>query len=394
MENNRNNKSFFALLIGNLFSLFFFLILAELVIYILVFFNLLSVNLNFTERRSAYIQYQPTAYANAVLKPNQEILLYDSRKGVLTDSLKYKINSWGLREDKDIIKNPNLAIIMGGSYVFDINAVDYSNHKTWVTHANDYINQNDRNIKLLNAGIPGSNLADYPGRIIHQFKFLNPKYIVLISEWNEIRQLALSQSNNYLLQMPKAITKDPVVNKVFWIDEVFYWSGLYRRIRDYYIKNKFPFLKYKGVVENIESDNFDINELIGDKAKKQIELNLRNCINAAKLIGATPILALEDRLATHYLNKAYYNNIRLDFVGLHSVEDLIQVYKAIDEVYKKVALKENVNLIDNSPLSGDETFFKDHVHTSPKGSELIGRYFGKELLKIIEKTDSSYSAQF
>jgi hypothetical protein len=104
-------------------------------------------------------------------------------------------------------------------------------------------------------------------------------------------------------------------------------------------------------------------------------LNLRLIADAARDIGAEPILITQARLVAEANGAAERQTIPYDYVGL-SHEGLLRAFGDCDQAAYRVAADKKVKLLDLRRLDGRGELFADHVHTSAAGSQAIASAVG------------------
>jgi len=68
--------------------------------------------------------------------------------------------------------------------------------------------------------------------------------------------------------------------------------------------------------------------------------------------------------------------------------NLVKAFKKTDEIIKEVSLEKEAHMIDPSQqLSGKSIYFKDHVHTTDKGSYQLAQIIAEDLFNIIRNND-------
>lgn len=314
-----------------LFNMFFITIC---VVILEIVLNNVSKNSTFSERKLYNIQYCPSAYANVWMKPNQEIRKYNHAD---TNHLKlmYKINDRGLRGRNINLKKAQDEIriaIIGGSHVFDINCYDYENCPGFPAIIEKNLSSLSKPISVINIGIPGANSNSYLTIITLELSVLKPDIVIINSIWNDLKWISnYNYTEPQLLFPPNAIEKNPMIEPVNGLDNIFGRSIIYRKIRDQYWKHKLK--KHlrgdiiEGIVSNKSRELTDFN-----KGYEQYKNNIEACIELTKSINAIPILAIEERFVSHNNDENSKKRISYHMLNVKSHFELVSMYETCDSI--------------------------------------------------------------
>lgn len=345
-------------------------------------------NFNFYERNNRNIKYLPSGTSIKWMIADQNV--YETTNGeVLFDKRKYKINKRGLRSpsyeyhkiDSNIIK----IAIVGGSHVFDAESYDYKNEFSFSQKLENLLNSfsEKQKFKVLNCGIPGSSTISYNNLILLELSQYKPDYIIINSIWNDLKWIYnFDYKTQLVLTKPQAVEKNPFIEKTNILDNLIGWSAIYRKLRDAYYR-----YKYSGALarsEDIISKSYIPSEMSSRKdiqlGLKQYTLNIESIINSCKLIGAEPIIAIEERLPSLNMDDIDKQKIAYKYIGDISHNDLIEYFNLCDSVLKNIAFKNNLNLINiSNEMKGYSKYFKDHIHVTNDGSSFIAKEYFKFL---------------
>jgi lysophospholipase L1-like esterase len=325
-------------------------------------------NMPFSERAKANIQYEPHGLWRFQMNPSQDVLM--GREGHLTDSVAYHINQWGFRGPEFPMKKPegeNRTIIIGGSHVFDVNAKDCLGNKSWPLIDND-----DEGLRVINAGMPGSDTRDYPARILHDLRRFEPDYIIIMSTWNDLKWIYSYPADQQQPDPPKAIEPNPLAEKVNAWDDILGWSTIYRKLRDSYWKKQLSL--GAGLEESSERSAGKTDPVEG---LRQYQANLRTCVAASRAIGAKVALAYEGRLAHRDLSAEDQRRIRMDFIpGIPDFPALLTAYKQCDSINALVARNAIIDDLLFYPQGNNwPSSYVDHTHYSNSGSAEAAKWF-------------------
>jgi lysophospholipase L1-like esterase len=100
-------------------------------------------------------------------------------------------------------------------------------------------------------------------------------------------------------------------------------------------------------------------------------------------MGAVPVLITQARLVSELNTETDRNKIRYDY-QLLSHDALVKAFNECDEAVRQVANEKGALLIDLSKkFSGRSDIFRDHVHTTAKGSQALAEEVAAEMKKIL-----------
>jgi len=106
-------------------------------------------------------------------------------------------------------------------------------------------------------------------------------------------------------------------------------------------------------------------------AVRQFKLNIQLIVDAARNVGATPILLTQATLVSPENSEEDRKRIAYEYQGL-SQEALVRAFRACNEVIRSVATEKGVEFLDLAKmLNGQSDLFQDHMHTTRKGSNAI-----------------------
>lgn len=337
-----------------------------------------SENIPFEKRKEENVLYSPSGYIAKWLNENQKI--YASVNGkILHDKLKFSINKQGYRDTQDINSNDTNEIriaILGGSHVFDLNSFEYEGNPGFpeLTEAN--LKAAGINCRVINAGVPGAETRDFNLKVINALSHYNVDYVVINSTWNDIKWIvSLTDTTLINKQPPQAFEKNPLIEKVNAYDKALGWSVIYRKLRDNYWKKKLGVGTNKQVNEGIISSERKVQRNF-TPGLKQYRLNIAATIKLIELIGAKPILAIEERLVAANNTEEQKKTIQYNLSGVNNHEELVTLFNSCDSIIKQLSVDYSVPLINvNEKVGADSKYFMDHVHTTPEGSRVIAKEY-------------------
>ena len=323
------------------------------------------------------IQYQPSSFSMHRLKPDQNVLKNNWEKKLEIKN-GFRGSEFSIIKPKDEIR----IIIIGGSFVFNNNQdLEYD----WPSLVEEYMhNSGYKNIRVINAGVPGHRSFDAIGRLISELHLLSPDYVILCNAWNDIKYFhylsAMDMPVNNILPLTHA-TSDLYDKKNFFskgIDKL----QIYHRINSLFNMIRKDPLKIEN--EIINQVNYEDNR-ITNQAKRQYKLNLETFINICNSIGAVAILMTQPRLIHESNHENIKPHVGTDIAKLN-YNELLKAFNLCDEIIYDLTNNYTAKLIDIAPkYSGIKNYFSDHIHLSKNiGANQIAIGVGEELKLILE----------
>ena len=322
--------------------------------------------------RDRSLQYEPTLFARHALK--QEEHLVDG-----WDGGEWQINQKGYRGRNFPIEKSNTTIrvmIYGGSAAFNLGAPkgqDWPHQVEAILRKKGY-----STIEVINAGIPGHASFDSFGRLYTEGHWFKPDYVLLYNGWNDIKYF---RSNESLLRHHRPYTgeKDPRLNYQNDIDKFLCEvSQSYIRIRKRYF-----IWKLNAGTEGVKPRG-KYSSKLSPMALAQFKLNVELFVDAARNIGATPILMTQARLVTSDITESQKERIRYEF-QLLTHDALVTAFESMDKIIHQVSIKKGSYLIDAArQLTGKDEIFRDHVHLTLKGAKELAELTADVMISILE----------
>ena len=361
---SRNKKILFTAVACLLISFVVFII-GELAVRLLV----KRTNLSIEDWR---LPMDGSVFSRHVFEPKERILKKDAQR--------WQINSLGYRGKNFPVKKPSdeyRVLIYGGSFVFDIEAKTDQHWPQLVE--NNLRKLGLHKVKVINAGIPGHASFDCLGRLMAEGHLFEPDLVVLCTAWNDIKYF---NEQKPLLRAfkPFARTDNPLATYQNWLDELLCrYSQLYVRLRQ----------RYYAWVINVDTEGAvpkgDTLDKISEKGLAQYKLTLQTFVDLVRNIGAEPILMTQCRLVSPTNDEKEKKRIKYQYVKL-THKALCRAFEKTDGIVKKIASEKGCLLIDTSaPMTGQSQLFSDHIHTNPKGSQIIGTLVAEALKKKVEE---------
>lgn len=310
------------------------------------------------------------------------------------------INSRGYRgQEFDVPKPSNTIriVVLGGSAAFDIYA-DVG--KDWPKLAEIQLHESGQsNVEIINAATPGHATWDSLGKLYGEIWMFEPDYIIVVHAWNDIKYFRWLSSDKSLLRgfppLP-VVPGDP--NRIVWNPFTQYTgnadqflsghSQLYVRLRWRYMSWRLGLLNRTieggGRLEDTEHyDESEYYDSFSDWGIKQYKLNLRLIADTARDIGAEPIFLTQPRLVSEKNGPA--ERERIAYEGALLTHDaLVRAFEETDDAILHAAQIEDVPVLDLSSLNGKTGLYRDHVHTTARGSQIIAEAVANFLSKVLE----------
>lgn len=335
-----------------------------------------------TVRRNSLL-YEPTVYARHALAPRQAIVpgeAWEARAADEPSGSVLVINEHGFRGPSialDKATGVQRVLVLGGSAVFDLQAVD---DHDWPRLVERHLRQaNFPAVEVVNAGVPGHSSADSLGRLVSHLWMLEPDLVLLYNAWNDIKSFRQLAPERPLLRLVEP--HDPEANPFHSyrgsVDRLLANSQLYVKLRTRYFLRRLEL----GLEGGVDYD--DLVDAYSPLALRQYRLHLQLFVDASRNIGARPVLLTQAHLVTAAATDEDRDRIAYEYQGL-SHDALARAFDECNEAVRRVAAAKGADLIDLAPeLSGRSELFHDHIHTTPRGSEALARTVGDQLSRLL-----------
>jgi hypothetical protein len=353
----------------------------------------LTPNQPFDKRALSNVSYEPSGLVLKNALPDQ--VVYAIEGGVAqTDKPMFRFNSDGLRNPAIQPKKEGEVriLIFGGSHVFDLNSYDHQGNPGFPRLIEDSLRRAGRNVTVINAGVPSANSLELAGKLLYDFPRYQPDIVIFNSTWNDLKWIVKAKNRQIIRTKPFAMSKNPLLEPMNNWDHLLGFSVVYRKIRDAWYRNQL-----KGVLLHRE-DQTEAGRIENAKAETTEFTNadegilvyariLRSFVSNTRLIGARPVIAMEERFPASNMTDQQMSRISYSMIeGLKNHEDLLQLFVKCDSVLQRVAGEYQVPLIDlRAEMQGQSRFFDDHIHTTPEGSRYIASRYTAILPSIIDE---------
>lgn len=363
--NSLKKRSFFAFITTTIFALFLFTC-GE--IYVRNIWDGTWIDPGVVKKRP--FEYQTSIFSRNAFPQKEQVM-------TLFDNVKVYINEKGYRGRNFQADKPEgtiRIIIYGGSAVFDASGGN------WPHRVEKMLKQKGfPEAQVINAGIPGHASFDSLGRLFSEGHLFNPDYVVLYNAWNDIKYFKMTKPLLRLFR-PSEKSVDPRVQYHGMIDR-----ALCRCSKQYLlVREKYLLSKYRLGPEGPKPSG-EYGSETSSIALRQFRLNVEMFVDAARNIGATPVLMTQARLVARNNTQEQRKKIEYDYVLL-THEALCEAFEKTDEIIADVAEKKGVFLIDASKqITGKDYVFDDHVHLTASGSEELADITARRLMELLEK---------
>lgn len=332
--------------------------------------------------RERSLEYEPSLFARNVFPRRTQNAQRDP-------DVHYRINEHGFRGESFPLEKPDGTVrvmIYGGSAVFDIFADRGGDWPHRVQRRLD--DRIDRDVQVINAGVPGNASFDSFGRFWAEGYRFNPDYVLIYHAWNDLKTFLsdrpLLRQFDPSLRVKYIRLGDPRITYMNPVDRFLgQWSQLYLRLRLNYYQWKLN-LGREGKKASLDPDRRR-EQRISKKAVRQFRFTLENFVEAARNAGATPVLMTQARLVEASNTEEERDKIRYDVMNVvHPT--IVRAYERADGAIRAVSREKQVPLIDAaSALTGQNNLYNDHVHVSNTGSRELARLTADRLETLIEE---------
>lgn len=337
--------------------------------------------------RENSLEYQASVFARSI---------YPQRKQQAEGGRVY-INKLGYRgKDFQIEKSAGVTriVCLGGSQVLD---GAQEEGKDWPALLEKRLRDRNINVEVINAGVAGNASCDSLGRLYTEIWMLKPDYVVVCHAWNDLKYFKDLSPDKSLLRTihplqfmnkdGEQLVCNPYIYYTGWFDKVMCHSQLYVRLRNRYWSFKLGSIGFEGLLtgklktKRVGDGGNDLKpeRWSNNWAVEQYELNMRLIVNATKAIGAIPVLLTQPRLAAKDTSAAQRERIGYGYVGL-SHEELVEAFEECDRVLGVISKDTGVQLIDTKVMTGKAGLFRDHVHLSAAGSDVLAKLVAGQVL--------------
>ena len=356
-----------------------------------------TANPSFKARESLNLAYEPSGFVCYFPTPNQ-VIYERNDDGVLYDKPRYRINKYGYRgQDFPLEKAPDeiRIVFLGGSHVFDVCSYDYREDLGFPHLMERSFQEAGYDVRVINAGLPGNDTRYFSAKVLLDLHRFRPDIIVAGSIWNDLKWISRADDETLFLRFsPKALRKNPMTEKVNFLDSVCGFSASYRHVRDVYWQRKLKLHQDKVIHEGF-AENSEVSSCDSSRGLEQYRQNLTGLVSLIKSIGATPVLTIEERFISPSASDADKRKIPYHMVNVSTHSGLIDLFGRCEAVIEEVSDACGVSLINLQPeMEGREEYFFDHIHTSSEGSRFIALHYFNALRKIIDKRESSGVQRF
>lgn len=340
--------------------------------------------------KTASIRYAPSIFSKHVFPQEEQAL-----DTLGWDNAQWYINELGYRGRLFEVKKPEDTIrivFFGGSQVFDSGA---SLGADWPHQVESILRSRGLpNIEVINAGTPGHATFDNLGRLYAEIHVFQPDYVILLNAWNDIKYFRGETTllRRYLPIGPDVQSTDPRFNYQNEIDRLLCESSqVYVKLRHRYYNWRLRGGTEGRIPEKPESESSLQSSEYG---LKQYKLNWNLFVDCARNIGAVPILMTQPRLVSPNNSESERSKIRYEYVNL-THDALLGSFQKTDEIIHEVAAEKGVVVIEASKeLTGKGALFRDHVHLTKQGSQVLAEYVAARMAEIlVYDQESSASSQ-
>ena len=323
------------------------------------------------------IPYENALFARTKLPQDAKTIYYP----YLKEKKSHELNQGyrGPRFSYQKPKNEIRIVVMGGSFIFGdqtpISWEDIENEYdgNWILKTEKKLHQKGyKNVRIINAGIPGHTSFDSFGRLYSEIHLFNPDYVIFCHGWNDIEYFSEVKPSNSLLRQMNP-TRVQTREEIFDILEI---SQIYLRIKRHF--------QFKGLgVEGVKHQSQE-GLTISPYAVEQFKLNVDLFVHTCKLIGAKPILLTQPRLINQNNSKEEREKILYSFQRLKHNE-ICKAYNIIDSIIVAYPQKDSTIISHDfaKKFIGIDSLYVDHLHLNSKGNEVISTNLASYLEQVI-----------
>lgn len=324
--------------------------------------------------RRLYLPYESATFSRQVFAQRVQEVDYHFRGAWY----RCRIDAQGYRgPDFEPVKPKGVqrVIVYGGSSVFDLGA---NEGEDWPRRLEVRLRQQGLpRVEVLNAGVPGTSASDAFGRLFAEGHALAPDVVVLYAGWNDLA--GLDTDRTLLRRRPPYFPQnDPRLTYQGPLDRALCASQLYVRLRWRYWN-----WRIDAGPEGHRAQAAPEPAVRVDPGRSQFEVAVRMFVALAREIGATPVLVKQARLVAADNTDEQRALINYRPTGLDH-DGLVSALARTDAIVDAATRSEEVLLVDASArMTGDATYFQDHVHTTAEGSAKLAEVVAEALAPLL-----------
>jgi GDSL-like Lipase/Acylhydrolase family len=348
--------------------------------------------------RGNSLEYEPTVFSRHAFPKRVQI------KGEHKEDT---INERGYRGPSfQVPKPPGVVrvVMLGGSSTYDPYAMA---GQDWPHRAEAKLREMGfPQVEVINAGTPGHASWDSLGRLYAEIWMFEPDFVVICHGWNDIVYFRWLSPDKSLLRGYRPATelaRSQVVDNPFMyyrgtIDRVLSNSQLYAHLRWRFFEWRSGLLDEEGLFRlgtrtaRKTGRYADTQDTYSEWGPRQFELDLRLLVDAARDIGATPVLLTQPRLLSPPTNQIEEKRIPWGSVGLTAAA-LGRAFTDVDQATHRVGNEKRATVVDLAAKFNEQPdLFIRHVHLSPAGSDAIGTAVAEGLAPMIRASRTTHGA--
>ncbi len=288
------------------------------------------------------------------------------------------INSYGFISTPEIKKEKDssvLRIVILGESSSAGTGYILKDQETWPWILSEILNDSlDQKVEVINAAMGAYTSFESYGRLWSRIRFFNPDMVIVNHGWNEMYYFNDEMANNPTgAKKPGWTVNQPIKVRTIEpnaLDGALSWSQIYSRLRS---MTGTP-INNGEVAEPKELQN-SYNPIGIEIWRENLRLIKEFCLNRniKLLVFKQPTLITESTKPEDQ-KRCRISNHGFDYEA--HVDAYKAIYKVIDDEIEFV--------IDGTSISGKGSYFYDHVHTTPEGSQAIANLAAQKLLTILE----------
>lgn len=254
----------------------------------------------------------------------------------------------------------------------------------------------DKEIQVINAGIPGFDTAQSIGNLALRVMPFKPDIVIIYHSYNDLK--AIRKQNQFkpdyahIHRKPFGYRKPP-----HWIVRLCNHSMLYVRLRNWLRDLKMKNVSASGKKVNWRNEN-RLSE-IPDHAANTFKQHVQALVAIAKAGGAQVVLSSFATLHNLDINLKRLENIKnlpslkkeellaiAHFIPNLTVETTFAGIKKYNRILENVAVQTGVGWVDNAAeVPHEEKYFVDRVHFSRHGAELMARNLSPIIIELLKQ---------
>lgn len=236
-------------------------------------------------------------------------------------------------------------------------------------------------IEVINGATPGYTTYQSSRRLKEEFIAFNPDIVMVYHLWNDMKLWAISNPGQLIEQFEsfaKGREDISFFNASHFLDKFFGWSQPITYFRFWLIRERFKRAVHMQEGRKYSSTDHSIKEA-GPKFYKE---NLEFIVDTLKPYGIPLVIIKQATLVSSDNTEKEKLKINYSYVGFDH-DTLVRAYQLGWRINEEIYSKAFVYCVDaNDHIPHSLEYFKDAVHLTDRGREILAEYVCESLIEI------------